>query len=176
MSLKNSENIIVYHGGIDIIRTIDLTQSRANVDFGVGFYTTSSLYQATRWSKTTARRRKIQKAYINKYLIEHFQGLEVLEFDSADANWFQYVIENRNGNCVDSATDIVAGPVADDDTTIVFQAYTAGLYGSDEQAICKAIQFLEVGNLKNQICFRSLKAVNQLKWIGADEVWLQNSK
>jgi len=99
-----------------------------------------------------------------------------LEFEEADIKWFQYVVDNRSGKSTEVSIDIVIGPVADDDTTTVFQAYMAGLYGSSEKAIIKAIEFLEVGNLKNQVCFRRLKAVNRLKWIGADEIWLQGNR
>jgi len=48
MILRNNTDFIVYHGGTEVIKTIDLTRSRANLDFGTGFYATTSMQQAER--------------------------------------------------------------------------------------------------------------------------------
>lgn len=174
MILKNKTNILVYHGGTDIIKNIDLSKSRSNIDFGIGFYTTTSLEQANRWAKATARRRKEKKAYINKYNISNLIDLNILEFSFADLEWFKFVLNNRLGNTNNyNNIDIVIGAVADDDTTVVFQSYMNGAYGEGENAIIKAIQFLEVKNLKNQFCFKTLNSINKIKWIGAEEIWIK---
>lgn len=176
MILKNNMDIIIYHGGTEVVKEIDLTRSRANIGFGKGFYTTTSIQQARKWANGTARRRKEEKAFINQYLIHDFNGLNTLEFEYADMKWFEYIVGNRKGKQTDDTIDVVVGPVADDDTTIVFQAYMSGLYGVGDNAIKKAIEFLEVGNLKNQICLKSSKAINKVSWTGVDEIWLQRGK
>ena len=50
--------MILYHGSYLEIRTPDLIHSRANVDFGRGFYTTPLYDQAVKWCEKFKRRGK----------------------------------------------------------------------------------------------------------------------
>ena len=45
----------VYHGSYTRIKSIDLSQSEANKDFGRGFYVTNIKKHAKRWAERIAR-------------------------------------------------------------------------------------------------------------------------
>jgi hypothetical protein len=47
--------MILYHGSITEIKTINLSLGRTNVDFGKGFYLTDIEEQANRWTTRKAR-------------------------------------------------------------------------------------------------------------------------
>lgn len=50
--------MILYHGSYLEIPNPDLKHSRANVDFGLGFYTTPLYEQAEKWCNKFKRRNK----------------------------------------------------------------------------------------------------------------------
>lgn len=86
------------------------------MDFGVGFYTTSSKEQAMRWAKTKSTAiSKPSFVSVYDFDIEYAeQNLVVLSFDSANLNWLQFVVNNRNGIPHNNQHDLSKGPVADD--------------------------------------------------------------
>ena len=46
--------MIVYHGGIDVIKEPDINHSYRPLDFGKGFYITTVKEQAEKWAKRKA--------------------------------------------------------------------------------------------------------------------------
>ena len=54
--------MIVYHGTTMEIHKPDIKHSKAHLDFGVGFYTTSFQKQAERWAARKGIRLSITKA------------------------------------------------------------------------------------------------------------------
>jgi len=44
----------LYHGGIQIVESPEIRTSDRTLDFGTGFYTTTSKEQASRWAKNKA--------------------------------------------------------------------------------------------------------------------------
>ena len=70
--------------------------------------------------------------------------------------------------------DIIAGKIANDNTNLVITVYMDGLYGEigSERADTIAIQFLEPDNLKDQLCFRTEKAVRTLNFIKSERIRL----
>ena len=51
-------NMILYHGSTDLVDKPEIRKSDVYLDFGVGFYTTTSFEQAERWAKIKMRRKK----------------------------------------------------------------------------------------------------------------------
>lgn len=43
--------MILYHGSTDLVDKPEIRESDVYLDFGVGFYTTTSFEQAERWAK-----------------------------------------------------------------------------------------------------------------------------
>ena len=51
------EEVVVYHGGTEIVERPDCKRGRKNLDFGQGFYVTDIRRQAEDWAKLTGERR-----------------------------------------------------------------------------------------------------------------------
>jgi hypothetical protein len=80
------EKIILYHGSnVEVSHPKILDKLRA-LDFGAGFYLTSSKNQAEKWAKTVVKRRKTGTPILNIYEFneELFKNLKVLRFDTAN--------------------------------------------------------------------------------------------
>lgn len=114
-------------------------------------------------------RRKISKkhsAYLYIYEFDEnwFCKFNTLIFKSADMDWIDFVIKNRNSKVKCHNFDIVKGPTADDNTSICLTAYADGLYGKVGSYRAKSIllEQLEVNNLPIQIYFGSKKAAYYL--------------
>ena len=91
--------MICYHGSDVIVDSPRILDAKRPLDFGGGFYTTTSEIQAKNWAiKVSYRNNTIQK-YINKYefdLEEAKKNLDVIIFDKADEKWLDFICANRN--------------------------------------------------------------------------------
>lgn len=168
-------NIVVYHASYTKVENIDLSYSKPNKDFGVGFYVTTDYSQAKRFAKLIAKRNNINKQYINSYILSDLNDLEITKFKNANVEWLKCVASFRNNQMTDytmslSKKDVIIGKVADDDTSLVLNAYIKGAYGdlNDKKAIEAVIQRLMVNKLTDQICFKSKKSLNKLKYIDCE--------
>ena len=87
----------LYHGSNLAVTEPRLLQSDRKLDFGAGFYLTSSYEQAERWAFLTARRRGEGSQIITVYDLdeESLEKLDVLRFDSASEQWLKFVSKNR---------------------------------------------------------------------------------
>lgn len=168
MNYFNKTELIVYHGSNILVPSIDLSKGNDYKDFGNGFYVTSSKAQAEKFAKIIARRRN-GEAYISEYKVHKLiEGISVKEFKTANIEWLDFVVFNRLNKGKQHPYDVVIGPVADDDTSIVIQAYINGLYGNQTYPTVKSyvISLLEPQNLKNQIYIGTIKAAIKLNYIG----------
>ena len=120
--------MICYHGSDVIVDSPRILDAKRPLDFGGGFYTTTSEIQAKNWAiKVSYRNNTIQK-YINKYefdLEEAKKNLNVIIFDKADEKWLDFICANRNRKYIGDY-DIVIGPVADDKVYRVIVEYENG--------------------------------------------------
>ena len=64
------EEVVVYHGGTEIVERPDCKRGRKNLDFGQGFYVTDIRRQAEDWAKLTADRRRTTPI-LNRYRLNH---------------------------------------------------------------------------------------------------------
>lgn len=120
----------LYHGSNIIVRQPQLQPAQRALVFGMGFYTTSSLEQATWWAYKTSNRSGKGKPIVSKYEInfDSMLQLKFLRFDGANCEWLRYVTSCRKGTVVADTWDVVYGPVADDKTTETLDLYLSGLY------------------------------------------------
>ena len=83
----------LYHGSNLAVTEPRLLQSDRKLDFGAGFYLTSSYEQAERWAFLTARRRGEGSQIITVYDLdeESLEKLDVLRFDSASEQLLKFV-------------------------------------------------------------------------------------
>ena len=53
--------MIIYHGSLEIVEQPQILKANRPLDFGTGFYTTSSLQQALRWVKLRMEQNNVSK-------------------------------------------------------------------------------------------------------------------
>ena len=153
--------MLLYHGSNVPVKAPRLLKNQRDLDFGRGFYTTSDLDQAMKWAKRTSLRLRQQESFVSVYTIDEasLTKLRFLSFARPDAAWLRFVAENRKGRPMPQAWDIIAGPVADDQTAPVIDLFLDGMY--DEQ---EAIRRLLPQKLKDQYTFKTDEALALLHY------------
>lgn len=149
----------VYHGSSLKVIKPDLSHSRVNIDFGVGFSTTYDEKMAKKWAcnKVTS--------ILNRYEVD-FGSLYVKRL-GADKEWLDYVVSNRIGDNTlapfdDKEYDVIIGPTADDKLFLAIDLYMDGLIEED-----KALEVVNCMNYSNQVVFKNEKAISKgLKFSG----------
>ncbi|ULJ60961.1 DUF3990 domain-containing protein [Wielerella bovis] len=159
--------MLLYHGSnIKVMHPTILPNLRA-LDFGYGFYLTSSLQQAQKWAKLVHRRRAQGLPIVNIYQFDKAQAvnhLNILHFQAANADWLNFVVRNRKGQNTEMF-DLVIGPVANDATLPVIDDYMDGKYTEEE-----AIRRLLPQNLTDQYAFLNHQALSFLQFIRSEQV------
>lgn len=140
----------IYHGSNMKVERPEIRENLRALDFGPGFYMTSSQAQAEKWARVVTRRRRKGEATLNIYelLMEKLDNLNVLKFDSANGDWLDFVVANRKEIVIVSGYDLVIGPVANDSTLPVIDDYMDGVYTKEQ-----AIERLLPQNLTDQYAF-----------------------
>lgn len=165
----------VYHGSIFIVEKPSLEILNYRTDFGKGFYTTTDIEQAKRWTKIKKERLKkdetneIIHQYINIYEYKENESLNILNFEEATEEWLKFVFKNRQSDELVHQYDIVIGPVANDNLYQVLVGYENGIYNMEE-----TIKRLKTYLLSNQISFHTLKSLECIKYIETIEVGEEN--
>lgn len=166
--------MILYHGTNIDIQSIDLALCRPYKDFGRGFYTTDILEQAQKMAKRVARIYG-GNPIVNMYEItDNYadnSGLNIKDFGRIPSEkWAVFVMNNRSRtfrnfnspDCnFDYKYDIVSGPIADDDMTMLFRQYQSGLISL--QALLDGMTFRDT---TSQYSFHTEKAVSLLRKVG----------
>lgn len=148
--------MIIYHGSYMEVKTPDVLSSRANVDFGRGFYTTPLHEQARKWAK----RFKIKRgsSIVSKYELDEIkmrENFSVKEFSSYSDEWLDYIAVCRSEKCT-MQSDVVIGGVANDKVFDTIELFFDGLI---EKSV--AIQRLRYEKPNLQICFCFQKVISQ---------------
>ena len=152
----------LYHGSNVVARTPDVSHSRKGLDFGPGFYTTTNLEQAVRFSKKVAMKRDGHPIVsIYDFDDTSLADLKVKVFDGPDREWLDFVIANRRGKWAGPVYDMVIGPVANDDMYGTISLFESGFYSEEE-----ALDHLKMKKLFNQYVFVSEKAVRRIVFRG----------
>ncbi len=149
----------LYHGSNIIVDNPKILQTDRRLDFGMGFYLTSSYKQAERWSLLTVKRRAKGSPVITSFDFDEkmLSSLKVIKFDSPSAEWLKFVSNNRNIKEFMDDSDLVIGPVANDKTMPVIRLYFSGIYDEAE-----TVKRLLPQKLKDQYAFKSEKALKAL--------------
>jgi len=126
--------MILYHGSNVIVREPKLMPQVRALDFGRAFYLTSDFEQAAKWARTSVLRRGNGAATVSSFELgeSRLATLNVLRFDSPNVEWLRFVTRNRAEQIDDSGYDVVAGPVANDNTMPVLNLYFKGAYSEEE--------------------------------------------
>ena len=174
--IKNIQNRDVFHGSYCIVKAPSADMGKNGKDFGKGFYATMDRRQAVSFAKLKAKREKHLIGFVSIYRLSDLQNLNVYEFENADGNWLNCIVGFRNKRYAYLAApyrnhDVLIGKIADDDTSIVINAYIIGAYGEigTGNAVKTAISLLKPERLKNQICFKNHRAIERLSFIRYEE-------
>lgn len=158
----------LYHGSTYIVEKPSLEILNFKTDFGKGFYTTTDIEQAKRWTQIKKKRLKElnnEKGYINIYEYIENDELKILDFLGATEEWLDFVYKNRKSSQLLHNYDIVKGPVADDNLYATLKLYEKN-YASKEETI----KALKTYKLINQISFHTERALKCIRYIGTEEV------
>lgn len=158
--------IKLYHGSTEIVAKPEIRKPNRTLDYGGGFYLTSSFEQAEAWVRRKLKG-NITLGYVNvfEYDEEMEATFETLAFERPDEAWLDFVMANRMEPGYRHDYDIVKGPVANDRVYASFALYEAGLIDKQE-----LINELRAYKLVNQILIHTDKALLCMKWIEAKEV------
>ena len=179
----------VYHGTIstcaeNIIKNgINLKKGKSYVDFGQGFYTTTSKRFAVSTALNKCEKTNRYKKYefckpmvlSFEYNEEKAKKLNYLEFKYANLEWAMFVINNRNGkeymeqissdfSNLYSRYDIVSGTIADDEISSI---------ANDLKLLGKKISPIELTRIQykyktNQFSFHTDKSLDCIKLADCD--------
>ena len=95
--------MILFHGSLQIVKAPRILVSTRTLDYGSGFYTTTSEQQAREWV-----------------------------LNPPDEDWVDFVHANRTQRGFTHTHDLVYGPVANDRVYAAFALYEQGLLGKQE--------------------------------------------
>ncbi|MCL2444298.1 MAG: DUF3990 domain-containing protein [Treponema sp.] len=153
----------IYHGSnVPVIEPKILSTNRF-LDFGEGFYTTSSYEQASRWAQRITDVRKSKNPIISFYdfnIDKAKKDLQIIQFDEPSTEWLNFVVICRSGKEVGYEYDMAIGPVANDNVYETIRLFEIGVYSKDE-----AIIRLKIEKIYNQILFHSEKALKYCTFI-----------
>ena len=166
--------MILFHGGLTAVEEPRI-MSRASyrpLDFGTGFYTTTSYDQASRWVQNRLDRDPAARmGFVTSYEFDEAAfaaaGLTRLDFPNnpVTVDWFRFVMRNRKFRNPEHGYDIVTGPVANDRVYAVILQYEAGFLTEDE-----AVARLKPYRLSDQVLFHTVRSLVFLRKVTAVEV------
>ncbi len=157
----------IYHGSIDKVEKPELRKPNRKLDYGSGFYTTTSILQAEEWVRRRMKEHGTKRGFVNVYEFdEHsLKDLNPLLFDKPTEQWVDFVMKNRMERDFDHRYDIVYGPVANDKVYAAFALYEGGILNKQE-----LITELKTYKLIDQYLFHTEAALRTLTFIEAKEV------
>lgn len=159
--------MILYHGSLEIIEEPAILEPNRTMDYGKGFYTTTSRDQADKWVLRKINALNQTRGYTNVYLFDEtaFDALHVLRFETPDEAWLDFVMENRTDNKFTHDYDIVYGPVANDRVYAAFALFEDGML--DKEGLIKELRAYK---LADQILFHTENALKYLNYKNSQEV------
>lgn len=156
----------LYHGSLEIVNTPEIRVPDRTLDYGAGFYLTSSYEQAEAW---VIRKLKgnLKRGFVNIYEYDETaeENLKVLTFGKPDEEWLDFVMANRMDRYYIHDYDIVRGPVANDRVYASFALFEAGLIDKKE-----LIRELKAYKLVNQILIHTQRALSCVRFKDSKEV------
>ncbi len=157
----------LYHGSLEIVTRPEIRVPNRTLDYGSGFYTTTSYDQAMTWVKRRMEEQKSDKGFVNTYELDEsaLNDLRCLYFDSPTEEWADFVMKNRTQRGYIHDYDVVYGPVANDRVYAAFALYEGGIL--DKQNL---IAELKTYKLVDQYLFHTSDALKVLSFIEGKEI------
>ena len=151
----------LYHGSTHIVENPIILDIQRMLDFGKGFYTTTSQEQAEKWALIKQKREdNNSKAIVNIYEIDRQllanNNYNIKIFNQANEEWLDFIVGNRSNNS-NHAFDIVKGAVANDTLYRTLSLYESGILTKLE-----TITRLKIHVLFDQISFHNQNVLKEL--------------
>lgn len=162
--------MMLYHGSLGIIAEPKILPAERMLDYGAGFYTTTSAKQAEMWVERKIKQsRTTDCGFVCAYECDESRmaKLRILWFDEPSEEWLDFVMANRTDVSFSHNYDIVFGPVADDRVYASFALYESGVYNKKD-----LIRELKTYVLVDQMLFHTERALELLIYKGYKEVKL----
>lgn len=158
----------LYHGSLEQVNIPEIRVSGHTLDYGKGFYATTSLVQAENWFKRKAKEVEVNQGYVNVYEFDEsaLSKLKGLIFCQPTEEWVDFV-HHRTVKGFHHDYDIVYGPVANDRVYAAFALYEGGVLSKQE-----LIRELRTYKLVDQYLFHTSQALQYLSFVEAKEVIL----
>ena len=159
----------VYHGSLECIETPEIREPNRTLDYGSGFYTTTSYEQAEEWVRRKMKGNRVAKGFVNEYELnlDQLQSVKCLLFESPTNEWIDFVMNNRLNKDFVHDYDIVYGPVANDRVYTCFALYEGGLMSKQN-----LLAELKTYELVDQYLFHTERALQLLTFTKANEILL----
>lgn len=160
--------MILYHGSTVLVDRPEIREGDTFLDFGSGFYTTTSYDQAERWTKIKMRRENKTNGYVAVYEFDFesaSRNTVIRRFDTADMAWLLFVVNNRRGAPFEEPADMHIGPVADDNVYQSIRFFETGIYDAEE-----TVKRLKTEVLHDQWAFHTDRILSYCKFIEYKEV------
>lgn len=156
----------LYHGSLETVEKPQIRLANRTLDYGTGFYTTTSKEQAELWVKRKINKNTC-KGVINIYEFDpsSMKELKILRFTEPTEEWLDFVMANRTNKDYRHDYDIVYGPVANDRVYAAFALYEGGLLNKQE-----LIQELKAYLLVDQLLFHTEHSLLFLTFLEAKEI------
>ena len=165
----------VYHGSPVVVEKPEWGKGRPYNDYGLGFYLTKNRSLAGEWAVFATG----QDGYVNEYTLD-YSGLNVLRLDENPVeNWIAVLMSNRRGEYRGEINerisefiakygknyalyDIIEGWRADDAFFGYVRSFSLGFL-----SIEKLLEAMKFGDLGTQVCLKSKKAFNAIKFVAS---------
>ena len=157
----------LYHGSIEIVAMPEIREPNRTLDYGSGFYTTTSFQQAKDWVKRKMKEQESEMGFVNVFEFDEtlLAQLNCLMFDAPTEEWVDFVMMNRTQQGFTHFYDIVYGPVANDRVYAAIALYEGGLLNKQN-----LITELKTYKLVDQYLFHTEEALRTLTFLEAKEV------
>lgn len=157
----------VYHGSIDEVVNPEIRQPNRSLDYGSGFYTTTSYEQAKRWVERRMKDKGVAIGYVNIYELDEklVKNMKSLFFEKPTEEWVSFVMRNRTERNFVHDYDVVYGPVADDSVYTQFALYEGGII-----SLPTLIHELKTYKLVDQYLFHTEKSLLAIKFVKSEIV------
>lgn len=157
----------VYHGSLERVPVPEIRENTRGLDYGSGFYTTTSAKQAEDWVRKRMDNFHALKGYVNEYELdlENLKQLNCVFFNSPSEEWLDFVMNNRLDRHFTHDYDVVYGPVANDRVYTCFALYEGGVLSKSN-----LIAELKTYRLVDQYLFHTEPSLKTLTFVDAKEI------
>lgn len=160
--------MIIYHGSVELVEKPEIRVGESFLDFGAGFYVTTSYEQAERWARIKMRRAGASIGYVSRYELDMENAQKeanIRQFQAADMDWLLFVVRNRHGERSEKAVDMHIGPVADDNVYQSIRFFETGILNAED-----TVKRLKTEVLHDQLAFHTEKMLTYCKFLDAVEI------